>query len=141
MTSNLLEFMKAFAQMMQEPQATMLEQKNQMTVIKENLDKLPPMLTKIKSMLPETLNLFGMEEAVLNDVNAEPKKTQFKTPPVKNPPTPTQVSLDASIPAQPKATGTPAAPDVGALLAQIAQFQQAVQAMTVQQKGQTQQHQ
>ena len=66
-TTKLLEFMKSFAQSLQETQNSMAEQQKsladqlkQMGVIRENMNKLPALVDKIKGMPLETLNYWGM---------------------------------------------------------------------------------
>ena len=165
---------------MAEQQKTFADQVKQMGAIRENMNKLPSLVNKIKTMLPETLNYWGMVEALLNKLSAEltaghaalkevhaqaqvtgrvihdvkdnvaivkgamntAQRGTAGVPPVTaqpaaapqvpfQEPKPQQVSLDQTIPVQPK-TSAPT-PDVGALLAQIASFQQAVQAMQAKQ--------
>ena len=64
--TKLLEFMKSFAQSLQETQDSMAEQQKtfadqqkRMGEIKENMGKFPAPVDKIKRMLPETLNYLG----------------------------------------------------------------------------------
>ena len=77
-TAMLLEFRESFAQSLQETQNSMTEQQKtladqlkQMGAIRENMNKLPALVDKIKGMPPETLNYWGMVEALLNKLSAE----------------------------------------------------------------------
>ena len=65
-TTKLLEFMKSFAQSLQETrnsmgerQKTLADQLKQMGAIRENMHKLTALVDKIKGMLPETFNFWG----------------------------------------------------------------------------------